>query len=144
MKAALIICFVCIVSSIGRADIARKFDEWHDIPFSDEKARLDNAALQLRQDRGYIIYLVIYAGKIACVGEARARGIRAKNYLVRRRHVNPHQVIWIDGGYQDTFTTEVWVWPPKLSRPSVFQEFNLKPSQVTLERKCRIKCRACR
>jgi hypothetical protein len=78
MKAVLIIFFVCIVSSIGRGDIARKFDEWHDIPFSDEKARLDNAALQLRQDRGYIIYLVIYAGKTACVGEASTRHPRLK------------------------------------------------------------------
>src|SRR5262245_23170683 len=143
MKAVLVISLVLIVTSIGHGDIARKFDEWHDIPFSDEKARLDNAALQLRRDRGYIIYLVIYAGKNACVGEAQARGMRAKNYLVRKRHVSPQQVIWIDGGYQDTVTTEVWVWPPKMSRPSVFQEFNLKPSQVTLEDKCRIKCRAC-
>ena len=143
MKVVLLIFLVCIVSSIGRGDIARKFDEWHDIPFSDEKARLDNAALQLRQDRGYIIYLVIYAGKTACVGEAQARGIRAKNHLVRKRHVNPQQVIWIDGGYKDRVTTEVWVWPPKVGRPSVFQELNLKPSEVTLEQKCRIKCRAC-
>jgi hypothetical protein len=144
MKPALIIIVFCVISSAVRGDIARKFDEWGDIPFSDEKARLDNAAIQLRHDQGYIIYLVISAGKTACVGEARARGIRAKNYLVRERGVKERQIVWIDGGYQDTVTTEVWIWPPNMKPPSVFREFNLKPNQVTLERNCRIKCRACR
>jgi len=122
----------------------RKFDEWGDIAFTDEKARLDNAAIQLRHDPGYIIYLVISAGKTACVGEARARGIRARNYLVRKRNVKPGQIVWIDGGYQDTVTTEVWIWPPAMKPPTVFPEFSLKPNQVTLQSGCRIKCRACR
>jgi hypothetical protein len=51
-----------------------KFDEWADIPFSDEKARLDNAALTVqKQMPRNVIYLVIYAGQRACVGEAKAR-----------------------------------------------------------------------
>src|SRR5215813_4741387 len=48
-----------------------KFDEYGDIMFRDEKARLDNAAIQLSHEKGYILYLVIYAGKTSCVSEAR-------------------------------------------------------------------------
>jgi hypothetical protein len=121
-----------------------KFDEWGDLPFRDEKARLDNAAISLSKNSGYIMYLVVSAGSTACVGEAKARGSRAKNYLVRKRHVNEQQIVWIDGGHEDTVTTVVWIWPADMKPPSVFPEFNLKPNQITLERKCRIKCRACR
>jgi hypothetical protein len=98
----------------------------------------------LRHDPGYIIYLVISAGKTACVGEAQARGIRARNYLVRKRNVKPRQIVWIDSGYQETVTTTVWIWPPTMKPPTVFPEFSLKPHQITLQRGCRIKCRACR
>jgi hypothetical protein len=119
----------------------RKFDEWFDIPFSDEKARLDNAAFQLQRDPGYIIYLVIYAGQRACVGEAQARGIRAKNYLTRKHGIKSNQIVWIDGGYRMEVTVEVWIWPPDMIKPSVFPEFDLKPSEVKLNKRCRIKYR---
>jgi hypothetical protein len=87
------------------------------------------------------IYLVIFAGRIACVGEARARGERAKDYLVRKRGVKPERVVWIDGGYRETVTTEVWLWPPDIAPPCVFPDFNLKASDVTLQKNCRIKYR---
>src|SRR5687768_16873753 len=93
-----------------------KFDEWGDIPFGDEKARLDNAAIHLynRLPRN-IIYLVIYAGQRACVGEAKARGIRAKKHL-KSRGIPPAQVVWIDGGHQRKVITEVWIWPPEMDK----------------------------
>ena len=118
-----------------------QFDEWGDISFCDEKARLDNAAIQLRHDPNFIIYLVIFAGKTACVGEARARGIRAKSYLVQKPGIRVQQVVWIDGGYEDTVRTDVWIWPPNMEPPPAFPA--LKRNQVKLETNCRIKCRAC-
>ena len=143
MKYVLPILFLCAVPLVGHAQDPRKFDQWGDIPFGDERARLDNAAIQLRHDPGFIIYLVIYAAKKSCVGEARARGIRAKNYLVRYRHVKPGQVIWIDGGYGDYFVTDVWIWPPDMQPPAKTHEANVEPSELVLDRHCRIKCRAC-
>jgi hypothetical protein len=119
-----------------------KFDEWGDIPFSDEKARLDNVAINLKKlmPRN-IIYLVIYAGQRACVGESKARGVRAKRHLVSRG-IPPAQVVWIDGGHQREATTEVWMWPPGMDKPSPNPELNLKPSEVKFEKNCRIKYRA--
>jgi hypothetical protein len=120
-----------------------KFDEWGDLPFTDEAARLDNAAIQLRNQPGFILYLVLHAAKRSCVGEARSRGVRAKNYLVRYRHVNPRQVVWIDAGYRDYFVTDVWIWPPNMQPPAKMHEDMVSPNQLRLDRHCRIKCRAC-
>jgi hypothetical protein len=39
-----------------------------------------------------IIYLFIHAGQTACVGEAKARGIRARNYLVQQG-LSPERIV---------------------------------------------------
>lgn len=116
------------------------FDEWHDLVFSDEKARLDNISIAWKDHPRNIIYLIIYAGKRACVGEAKARGIRAKNYLMKR-NVPASNIVWIDGGWKNEVTTDVWIVPPRVEKPSIFPEFNLKVSEVTFETGCKIKYR---
>ena len=125
--------------SLKVADLM-KFDEWHDLLFSDEKARLDNISIAWKDQSRNIIYLIIYAGRRACVGEAKARGIRAKNYLVKRK-VPAAKIIWRDGGFKDEVTTEVWLVPPGAAKPLVFPQFNLKSSEVTFENSCKIKYR---
>jgi hypothetical protein len=117
-----------------------KFDEWHELLFRDEKARLDNISIAWRDLPQNIIYLVVYAGRNACVGEAKARGVRAKNYLIKRK-VSASKIVWIDGGWKNEVTTEVWFWPPDTGGPSIFPQFNLKASEVTLEKGCKIKYR---
>jgi hypothetical protein len=111
-------------SSFQIADPVR-FDEWHDLVFSDENARLDNISLAWKDQSRNIIYLVVYAGRRTCFGEAKARAIRAKNYLMKRK-VPARNVVWIDGGFRNEVTTEVWIWPPEGGKPSVFPESNLK------------------
>jgi hypothetical protein len=125
-----------------------KFDEWGDIRFRDEKARLDNAFISLRQQPGNIMYLIINAGERACVGEAKARGIRAKNYLVRHRGAKPDRIVWIDGGYQVSPRTTIWIWPANLGQPPIIPDLGLDPTQMKLdptkmkfEKNCRIKYR---
>lgn len=119
-------------------DGPRRFDEWHDLVFKYEKARLDNISIVWREQSRNIIYLVIYAGKTACVGEAKARGIRAKNYLIKRK-VRAGNIVWIDGGWRDEVTTEVWIWPPEVGEPLTFPE--LESSDVKFEKGCKIKYR---
>ncbi len=143
MKYVLPIVFLFAVTLVARAQDPRKFDQWGDLSFRDEKARLDNAAIQLRDDCGFTIYLVIHGAKQSCVGEARARGVRAKNYLVRYRHIKPRQIVWIDAGYRDEFVTDVWIWPPDMEPPAKTHEDNVGSNELTLDHRCRIKCRAC-
>lgn len=117
-----------------------KFDQWGDISFSGEIAHLDKIAKQLKEWRLSVVNLVIYAGQRACKGEAKARGIRAKNYLLKAQ-IEPERIVWIDGGFKKDLTVEVWIWPPELGQPSVATEGKLKPSEVTIERNCKIKHR---
>src|SRR6185295_14720076 len=56
-----------------------KFDEYGNIKFNDEKARLDNYAIQLQNQPGSQGYIIAYG---SCEGEAQARADRAKDYLV--------------------------------------------------------------
>ena len=58
----------------------------------------------------------VYAGRVACVGEARLRAIRAKNYLVTQG-IKPARVVWFDGGYRDEGVIEIWVLPLELKNP---------------------------
>ena len=90
----------------------RKFDEYSKLAWSDEKARLDNAALSLqRESRGLVMFLVAYAGREACVGEAEKRNTLAKNNLVNRRHVSPNRILLMDSGYEDKPLVEIWILP---------------------------------
>ncbi len=90
----------------------RKFDEYGTLAWSDEKARLDNAAITLqRESPDIVMFLVAYAGRHACIGEARNRNVRAKNYLVAKRGVAPNQIVLMDGGYQNKPLVEIWILP---------------------------------
>src|SRR4029077_3471509 len=55
---------------------ARKFDEYGNIKFNDEKARLDNYSIQLQNEPGSQGYIIAYG---SCEGEAQARADRAKD-----------------------------------------------------------------
>jgi hypothetical protein len=87
-----------------------KFDEYSNIPFSDEKARLDNFAIHLQKDepqsKGYI---VVYAGPGARSGQAQARAKRAKDYLVKVRGIEAARIVSIDGGCRDRLEVELYV-----------------------------------
>jgi hypothetical protein len=144
---ALILCFyICQTGFSQEASKAPtimrpdKFDQWGDIPFPEETAHLDKIAKQLKEWRLSIVHLVIYAGQRACKDEAKARGIRARNYLLKAQ-VEPERIVWIDGGWKKDLAVEVWIWPPELGKPSVATEGKLKASEVTIERNCKIKNR---
>jgi hypothetical protein len=64
---------------------ARKFDEYGNIRFNDEKARLDNYAIQLQNQPGSAATIIVYG---SCAGEAQQRGDRAKDYLVNTRGIS--------------------------------------------------------
>src|SRR5947208_7846662 len=78
----------------------RAFDEYGAICWENEKARLDNFAIQLLNERSTTLgHIIVYDGKRACRGEAVARAIRAKKYLVEYRNVSADRIVWRWGGY---------------------------------------------
>jgi len=118
-----------------------RFDQWGDIHLNDENARLKQLAIQAKEWSLSIIYLFIHAGQTACAGEAKARGIRAKNYLVRQG-ISSERIVLTDAGWRKKVSVQVWIWPPELGEPKVNSDFNLKRSAVRLEKNCKIKYRA--
>ena len=106
------------------------FDEYGDIRFEDEKARLDNFAFQLFNQKSATGYIFAYAGKQTYEGEAAERLLRAKNYLVKVRDMDPARIIVVDGGYQEEFrVTLILVLPgatPPLAMPT------LSPAEIQL------------
>ena len=149
MKWVISIAFcLCIFSAVTQAqkvsipEILKpdRFDQWGDISFNDEQTHLNKIAAQAKEWPLSMIYLVVHAGQTACIGEAKARGVRAKNYLMTRE-VSDERIVWIDAGWRKNAIVEVWIWPLQLGKPSVVSDLNLKRSRVNLERNCKIKYR---
>ena len=97
--------------------LPRKFDEYGNIPFKDEKARLDNVAIQAQSEPKMRVYLVAYGGRRARRGEATARAARAKKYLVEKNALGEERVVTIDGGYREDPAVEVWILPSDVLPP---------------------------
>ena len=100
-----------------------KFDEYGNIRWSDEKARLDNFAIQLSNSKDMVGCIQVYAGQKARFAEARLRANRARKYLLDVRHISPERVKIIDAGYRQELTVTLWIVSaeaqPPLSTPTV-------------------------
>ncbi|HWS87444.1 MAG TPA: hypothetical protein VN282_10790 [Pyrinomonadaceae bacterium] len=107
---------------------ARKVDEYGNIRFNDEKARLDNYAIELQNDPTAQGYLVCYGGRTGRTGEAQRRCDRAKNYLVNTRGITADRIVTVDGGYREELTVELWVVPSGATPPAASP--TVDPSEV--------------
>jgi hypothetical protein len=96
----------------------RGIDEYGNISFEDEKARLDNLAIELQNDPTAKGYITCYGGRVGRAGAARRRCERAKRYLSGHRHIPPAQIVLVDGGYREDLTVTLWMVPPGASPPS--------------------------
>ncbi|HKG47995.1 MAG TPA: Ig-like domain-containing protein [Pyrinomonadaceae bacterium] len=93
-----------------------KFDEYGNIRFNDEKARLDNYAIQLQNQPGATGTIIVYG---SCAGEAQQRGDRAKDYLVNTRGIEAGRITVVDGGCRSDLTVQLWVVPAGATAPTV-------------------------
>ena len=92
-----------------------KFDEYGNIRFNDEKARLDNYAIQLQNTPGSTGTIIVYG---SCAGEAQQRGDRAKDYLVNTRGIEAGRITVIDGGCRADLTVQLWIVPQGSTPPA--------------------------
>lgn len=136
MKPILTIAFCLLIGINALGDSARKFDEYADLPYSDEKARLDNVAIQLQQEPGTVAWYFIFAGTKSCAGEARLRAIRAKNYIVKKHGVQADRIMWVDEGYRENLLVEIWVMPRGRGKPYP-SNASLNRSEVRVGKNCK-------
>lgn len=95
--------------------LARKFDEYGNIRFNDEKARLDNYAIQLQNAPGDRAVIIGYG---SCEGEGLTRANRAKDYLVNTRGIDAGRIDTVDGGCRAELHVELWLVPSGAAAPA--------------------------
>lgn len=76
-------------------------DRYGNISWKIEMARLDDFAIAIQNDPQIVGYIVVFGDKNGCALNAQRRAIRAKNYLVQRRGIDPGRVVWQNAGYLD-------------------------------------------
>ena len=86
------------------------FDDYGNICWEDESARLDNFAIALQNQPTATGHIMVYAGRLSCPDEAKSRGNRAKSWLVQRG-VPPRQIVVRNGGFQKEVRTMLVVYP---------------------------------
>ena len=86
-------------------------DEYGDLKFEDEEARLDNFAIHLSLSPNMRGHLLGYAGQRTYPNEAAERLKRAKDYLVNVRGLHPRRIVTLDLGHRSDFTIKLYVLP---------------------------------
>lgn len=116
------------------------FDHFGDICCEDEKARLDNFAVQLRNEPEATAWIVYYGGRqlqtcgskrkrLPLRGEAQARVARMKPYLVNSwPHLDGKRIVVVNGGYRESFEIELWIVPPGQQPPALTP--TVKPAAI--------------
>ena len=97
--------------------VPRKFDEFPNLAFDDQKARLDNLAIELANSPDATGYIIVYSGRTSRLGQADRLGARAQEYLVKTRGVDSSRIRILNGGYREEDEFELWIVPQGAQPP---------------------------
>lgn len=112
----------------------RPFDEYGDVRFEDEKARLDNFAIQLTAHAPTIGYILLSAGRETYEGETRERLDRARSYLVGVRDIDPNRLVTVDCGFSADLTFRLYLFPLGIDVPCIDSNVTLAEVKFTKRR----------
>jgi hypothetical protein len=111
--------------------VAREFDECINCTFDDQKARLDNLAVELQNDPSVYAHIIAYGGRTSPVGQVNRLMTRARDYLVNDRGIDNSRIVVVNGGYREGDSVELWIVPTGASAPRAtptVQAGDLKPA----------------
>jgi hypothetical protein len=94
-----------------------KFDEIGEIQRDDEKARLDNFAIELQNNPSAQGYVIAYGSRNRRFGTGQQRGDRAKAYLTQTRGIDASRIVVLDGGPHETGSLQLWIVPTGAKPP---------------------------
>ncbi|MGI9165161.1 MAG: hypothetical protein ACR2G5_02030 [Pyrinomonadaceae bacterium] len=97
---------------------SRKFDEFPSITRNDEKARLDNFAIELKNDPTSTGYVIVYPGQSGRTGDVQKHTSRIVNYLVNYRGIDARRIVTLTGATRAELLVELWVSPQGATPPS--------------------------
>ncbi len=113
----------------------RKFDEFPSIAFDDDKARLDNLAIELQNAPTAQGYIIVYGGRRSRPGQADRLGERAKGYLLSQRGIDARRLVVVNGGYRDTDYFELYIVPQGAQTPNPAPTVQPSEVQPSMERR---------
>jgi hypothetical protein len=96
----------------------RKFDEYYDIARNDEKARLDNYAIQLQSEPGSQGYIIVYPSRRARANDAQARATRISDYLVNSRGIDASRFTVTIAAPREDWLFELYIVPQGATPPT--------------------------
>jgi hypothetical protein len=109
------------VSSIAALEkkvlVAREFDECNNCTFDDQKARLDNLAVELQNDPTTRAYIIAYGGRMSPLGQVEKLMSRARDYLVTQRGIDASRLVVVNGGFREEDSVELWLVPSGAAVP---------------------------
>lgn len=110
-------CAATCAAQVPAPPEGNRFDVYNDVRFNDEKARLDNFAVQLQNEPAARGYLVVYGARGGAPDAARRRANRARDYIVNERAIGSDRVVVSEGGVRDILTLELWLVPTGAEPP---------------------------
>ena len=100
-----------------RENPSRQFDVCCSCSFDDQKARLDNLAVDLQNDPSTTTYIIAYGGRTSRIGQADLLGSRARDYLVTQRGIDQSRIVVVNGGFREEDCVELWIVPSGATTP---------------------------
>jgi hypothetical protein len=96
----------------------KKFDEFGELARNDEKARLDNFAIDLQNDPSSTAYVIIYPGQGGRSGQVQTQRTRIVDYLVNSRGFDAGRIVTIVGPPRVDMIVELWTVPQGATPPT--------------------------
>ena len=114
--------------------VAREFDECDNCTFDDQKARLDNLAVELQNDPSTRAYIIAYGGRYSPIAQVEMLMKRARDYIVEQRGIDASRLVIVNGGFRENDNVELWIVPAGAEAPRAtptVQAGEVKPSKKT-------------
>lgn len=97
--------------------VAREFDECDNCTFDDQKARLDNLAVELQNDPTVYAHIIAYGGRTSPIGQVERLMTRARDYLMNERGIDGSRIVVVNGGFREGDSVELWIVPAGATAP---------------------------
>jgi hypothetical protein len=109
---------VSVVAPVVKISIvASEFDECNNCTFDDQKARLDNLAVDLQNDPSKRAYIIAYGGRMSPLGQVEVLMSRSRDYLVTQRQIDASRLTVVNGGFREEDSVELWIVPSGAEPP---------------------------
>ncbi|HSK71097.1 MAG TPA: hypothetical protein VK892_05345 [Pyrinomonadaceae bacterium] len=98
---------------------AEKIEEFGGLSECDLRSRIDNLLIQLQEQPNATGYIIFYQGKDTLPAEYEFnRTERLFRMHIRQRHFNPTRLVFVDGGFRESHSAELWIVPPGAESPT--------------------------